>query len=138
VYVAHAAVSITGGIQPSILARALGQEHFENGLAARILFAYPPRRRKQWTDADVDRDTERRIEGVFARLYALESDVDDEGEPRPKLLRFTPGGKRPWIREYNALADEAADLTGDLAGAASKLEGCVPRLALIVHCLRQA
>lgn len=138
IYVAHAAVSITGGIQPAILARALGQEHFDNGLAARILFAYPPRRRKQWTEADVDRDTVRAVESTFAYLYALESDVDDEGEPRPKLVRFTPGGKRAWIREYNALADEAADLTGDLAAAASKLEGYVPRLALIVHCLRQA
>ena len=34
IYVRHAAVCVTGGIQPGILLRALGPEHRESGLAA--------------------------------------------------------------------------------------------------------
>ena len=40
-HVTHAAVSITGGIQPSVLRAALSSELFENGLAARLLLAMP-------------------------------------------------------------------------------------------------
>jgi hypothetical protein len=36
-FVRHAAVSMAGGIQPGVLRRVLGQEHFENGLAPRLL-----------------------------------------------------------------------------------------------------
>ena len=54
IHVPHAAVCISGGIQPDILARALTPEHRECGLAARLLLAYPPRRVKRWTEADVD------------------------------------------------------------------------------------
>src|SRR5262249_12505842 len=49
-----AAVSITGGIQPSILAQTLKADYFEAGLAARLLFAYPPKRRKTWTDLIIE------------------------------------------------------------------------------------
>ena len=43
IYVPRAAVSVTGGIQPATLQRALGRAYFENGLAARLLLACPPR-----------------------------------------------------------------------------------------------
>jgi hypothetical protein len=36
IYVPRAAVSIVGGIQPAIMSRLLGQEHFQNGLVARF------------------------------------------------------------------------------------------------------
>ena len=42
IFVPRAAVSIVGGIQPQVLRRALGPEHFENGLAARMLLTMPP------------------------------------------------------------------------------------------------
>ena len=50
-HVPRAAVSICGTIQPQSLRRALRQEHFENGMAARFLFAMPPERSKRWTEA---------------------------------------------------------------------------------------
>ena len=40
IYVPAAAVSIAGGIQPETLRRALGTEHRENGLAARLPGAF--------------------------------------------------------------------------------------------------
>ncbi|MCH7989382.1 MAG: DUF3987 domain-containing protein, partial [Planctomycetes bacterium] len=48
VNVRRASVSVTGSIQPLSLALSLGREHFENGLVARLLFCFPPRRQRRW------------------------------------------------------------------------------------------
>ncbi|HQA44935.1 MAG TPA: DUF3987 domain-containing protein [Phycisphaerae bacterium] len=138
IYIPQAAVSITGGIQPETLRRALGTAHRENGLAARLLLSCPPRRQKRWTEADMDAATEAKIERVFERLYELQPDADDEGEPRPRLVKLTAEGKAAWVRFYNAHAAEHAELAGDLSAVWSKLEGYAARLALVVHFIRWA
>lgn len=53
IYVPRAAMSVTGAIQPDTLRRVLTPEYRANGMAARLLFTYSPRRPKQWTEADV-------------------------------------------------------------------------------------
>ena len=40
-FISRAAVSITGGIQPGVLAHALTPEFLDAGLAARLLMAQP-------------------------------------------------------------------------------------------------
>ena len=49
----HAAVSIVGGIQLPTLRRVLGEQHLENGLAARLLVVMPPRVISGWREADI-------------------------------------------------------------------------------------
>ncbi|MCH8853966.1 MAG: DUF3987 domain-containing protein, partial [Planctomycetes bacterium] len=136
--VPRAAVSIVGGIQPETLRRALGEENFENGLAARFLMTMPPRRCKRWRDAMQSRVLEGRLNDVFDWLFALEAGMDENGEPRPILIPLSPEGRSAWISFYNEFAIEQASLTGALAAAMSKLEGCAARLALIVHLVRCA
>ncbi|MBX3404148.1 MAG: DUF3987 domain-containing protein [Phycisphaeraceae bacterium] len=143
IHVPSASVSITGGIQPGILGRALGQEHHESGMAARVLYAMPPRKAKRWTESDVDADTEAAVAAVFDRLFSLTMEVDPEGpllEPdcRPRLVRLADDGKAAWVRFYNEHATEQAELSGDLSAAWSKLEGYAARLALVVHLTRWA
>ncbi len=143
IHVPSASVSIAGGIQPGILARALGQEHHESGLLARLLFAMPPRKPKRWTEADVDADTEAAVAAVFNRLFGLTMEDDPESgglEPdqRPRLVTLTPGAKAAWVRFYNEHAIEQVNLYGDEAAAWSKLEGYAARLALVVHLTRWA
>ena len=53
IFVARPAMSVTGGIQPATLRRVLAEGHVENGLAARLLFSFPPRHPKRWTEADI-------------------------------------------------------------------------------------
>jgi hypothetical protein len=142
-YVPRAAVSIAGGIQPETLRRALGQEHRDNGLAARLLLTCPPRKPKRWTEADVNADTEAAVAAVFDRLFGLTMEVDPESpalEPdyRPRLVRLADDGKRAWVTFYNEHATEQAELSGDLSAAWSKLEGYAARLALVVHLTRWA
>ena len=133
IYVPRASVSIAGGIQLGILRDTLGQEHFEDGLAARLLMAMPPRRRKRWTDAEIDLGVETAVDLVFDRLYAL--DLDD-GEPID--LELTDDGRRAWIQFFEEHARVLNDLDGDLAAAFSKLEAAAARLALIFHLVRVA
>jgi hypothetical protein len=136
--VPSASVSITGGIQPGILSRALGQEHHESGMAARLLLAYPPRKPKRWTEADVDAKTEAAVAAVFERLYALTPDTDDNGDERPRLVTLTDDAKREWVTFVNEHAAEQVELSGDLAAAWSKLEGYAARFALVLHLVRWA
>jgi hypothetical protein len=143
IHVPSASVSIAGGIQPGILARALGQEHHESGLLARLLFAMPPRRVKRWTEADVDADTEAAVAAVFDRLFSLTMEVDPESpalqpDYRPRLVTLADDGKRAWVTFYNEHAGEQVNLSGDEAAAWSKLEGYAARLALVVHLTRWA
>jgi hypothetical protein len=134
----HAAVSITGGIQPGVLRAALSCEHFEDGLSARLLVAMPPRRAKRWIEAEIDPEIQTEIANLFGKLWELQPDEDGHGEPRPRIVRLTPEAKEAWIEFYNDHAREQAELTGDLSAAWSKLEGYAARLALVVHCVRWA
>ncbi len=143
IHVPSASVSITGGIQPGILSRALGQEHHESGMAARVLYAMPPRKAKRWTEADVNADTEAAVAAVFDRLFGLTMEVDPDSptlqpDYRPRLVRLADDGKRAWVTFYNEHATEQTELSGDLSAAWSKLEGYAARLALVVHLTRWA
>jgi len=137
-YVPRAAVSIAGGIQPETLRRALGQEHRDNGLAARLLLTCPPRKPTRWTEADVNADTESAVAMVFDRLFGLTPETDEAGDERPRLVTLADDGKRAWVTFYNEHAGEQVNLSGDEAAAWSKLEGYAARLALVLHLTRWA
>jgi len=137
-HVPHAYVSLCGGIQPGILNRALGIEHRESGLAARLLLTFPPRQPKQWTDADIDPHAEAELAQLLERLYDLKPATGDDGQPIPVFVQMTPDAKKLWVQYYNAHNKEQVEMTGELAAAWSKLEGCAARLALIIHYARWA
>lgn len=138
IHVPQAAVCVSGGIQPTVLQRALGVEHRESGLAARLLVTCPPRIAKRWTEADIDPGDEAALARLFNRLYELETMAADDGETRPALVRLSVEAKTAWTTYYNAHADEQAALSGDMAAAWSKLEEYAARLALVVHFVRWA
>ena len=136
-YVPRASVCICGGIQPGILRRALGASNIENGLAARLLFAMPPRNPKRWTDDDVTEATERALDRVFDRLYTLEPDYKD-GEDEPRLVHLSPEAKREFRAFVNRHGEQQMQHDGAQAAAWSKLEGYGARFALVVHLIRWA
>lgn len=138
IHVPRAAVCVTGGIQPETLRRALGREHFEDGLAARLLLAMPPPRDRRWNEEEVDPDLETEIVHLFDRLYSLEMVAGDDGLPCPVTLRLTAAGKDAWVLFFDAHSRERDELSGDLAATWSKLEGYAARLALVVQCMRWA
>jgi len=138
IFVPRAAMSVTGGIQPDILRRCLGQQYRENGLAARLLLTYPPRQPKQWTEADIDPKAETAIAELLDQLYELQPAVGADDELRPVVIGLTPDAKLAWIKFYNAHAQEHAELSGDLSATWSKREGYAARFALVIHFARWA
>ena len=139
IYVPRAALSIVGSIQPKTLTRALGQEHFENGLAARMLMAMPPKVRKRWTEADLPRLIEAAFERVIDRLLTLNHNVDQDGQPVPVDVPLSPAGKAAWVAFYKDHARAEAEMADEnLEAAYSKTEAYAARFALIVHFIRWA
>ena len=71
IFVKRAVVSVVGSIQPKALYRALGDEYFENGLAARLLLASPPRMAKKCTEASVDGEAYGAVEAVQVAVLCI-------------------------------------------------------------------
>jgi hypothetical protein len=139
IFVANGTVSVAGGIQPGVLRRTLTLEHQESGMAARFLFAMPPKRQKQWTEAEIDEQLEVEVLTLFDRLYDLQSDQDESGNPIARTVKLSSAAKYDvWIPFYNAHGAEQISLDDDLSAAWSKLEGYAARLALVHHLARVA
>jgi hypothetical protein len=137
-FIPRAAVSISGGIQPGILKRIISQDHRDNGLLARLLMAWPPRRPRKWTEAEPDESLTHALQSVYDRLWELSPTKDSDGDPTPILVPLTPEAKSEFVEFINEHGSEQFELEGDLAAAWSKLEGYVARLALIHHLVRCA
>ena len=139
IHISDASVGICGGIQPGILQRVLGTENFENGLAARLLLAMPPRKAKRWTDADVDEGLRYQIQAVFDGLLSMEMENDGFGSLEPVDIELTDEGRQLWVEFYNFHAAQQAEINDPkLAAVWSKLEGYTARIALVIHCVRVA
>ena len=137
--VERAAVSICGTIQPAVMSRAMGREHFDSGLVARMLLAFPPRRRKRWTDDSLPPELADAYRAVVTRLAELQPAVDQRGSATPALVRFDPRAQGAFVaffEEHAERQDQASD--DDLAAALAKHENLPARLALILHQVRIA
>jgi hypothetical protein len=131
-YIERAAVSIIGGIQPGVLARALTPEFLDAGGAARLLMAMPPKLQKRWTEAEVVPEVEKAYQDLLDMLLALDFD-SAKGEKAPHELALSPEGKAAWIAFYDSWGQEQAAVQGELAAAYAKLEGYAARFALLHH-----
>jgi hypothetical protein len=137
-YVKHAAVCVTGTIQPATLGRNLVPEFFENGLAARLLVAMPPTQPKRWSDDEISDSTRRGVDDLFSRLFELRPDDGIDGDPEPRMIDLSPEAL-PMFRDFvNVHGEETNSLHGPVRAAWSKLEGYAARFALIFHCSRGA
>jgi DNA polymerase I-like protein with 3'-5' exonuclease and polymerase domains len=131
-FIHRAAVSITGGIQPAVLARALTPEFLDAGLAARLLMAMPPKLPKRWSEVEVSPDVEQAYQAVLDKLLALEFDTRD-GEKAPHVLTLSTESKDAWVVFYDQWAMEQSAVEGELAAAFSKLEAYAARFAILHH-----
>jgi hypothetical protein len=136
IFVPRAAASVTGGIQPGTLARALTPEFLDAGLAARLLLAMPDRRRKKWTDAELDPATEKRFAELFEKLRTLPMRDGERGDKLPVAVKLDSAAKATWVRHYDHFAGEQEAAEGEIAAALSKLEAYAARLALLHYAVR--
>jgi hypothetical protein len=129
--VRRACCSITGTIQPAILAQALDREALAAGTGARFLMAMPPRRPRRWSEATVADELAKRYEDLLRSLLALP--LADAVKRKPHVLELTPSAKAvfvPWFGAWGARQDAAQDAE---QAALAKLEAYALRLALVHH-----
>ena len=120
-------LSLTGGIQPGVLAEAIGKADRASGLLARILFAYPPKTIAKYSDDVVDDQTKERFEAVVHSLLAFEgSDV----------VGISAEAKAAWVTFRDRCLEECTDLPAEFEGPWNKFGGVALRLALILHLSR--
>ena len=62
-------VAVAGTVQPGTLRRCLTPEYRESGLAARLLLAMPPVRRRQWSEATVSEPLSRGTRACWWRCW---------------------------------------------------------------------
>jgi len=119
-------VSITGGIQPKILRRALTPEFFERGLPARFIFAFPPFRQDRWSEATVPGDLRAKVLDSFLELWLLHPLHGD-----PELLPLDSDAKAVFVGFYNQCGECALEASEHEEAAWGKLSGYGARFALI-------
>ncbi len=138
-HIPRACISVTGGIQPKVMSRvASNPELRDNGLLARLLVAMPPRRPKQWSEADVSEESDAVYRHIVERLLSLDFGADEHGNPVPIALPLSPEAKEKFVRFFNAHNREQSLLGDDLSAAWSKLEAYAARLALLIQLVRWA
>jgi len=138
-FVERAAVSVLGSIQPGTLARSFGTAEREAGLLARVLVAYPPDRPALWTEAALPDDVAAEWRKLLEALLALPAAVDEQGDPRPRLIPIGQEAKALWVEWHDRHARELVDISNDdLAAHYAKLKGACARIALLFACVEVA
>jgi hypothetical protein len=123
-HIPRASLWVTGGIQPGLLAEAMGTTQRESGLMARLLMACPPSPPQKYTDADVTDATQDRFDTALQGLFALEGQ---------DVVTLDPEAKELWRVFHDRTAEEAQRLSDDLCAAWSKFRDTALRIALIFH-----
>jgi len=106
----------------------------EDGRMDRFAFTYPDRVPGGYTDDEISEEAEAAYRQLYNWLYDLEVDRDENGDPVPRRVKFTPKAKEVFREAVNRL-DEEMNKPGfpeHLIGPWSKMSGYLARLSLIL------
>ncbi|MFN5662334.1 MAG: DUF3987 domain-containing protein, partial [Planctomyces sp.] len=82
--VERAALTVSGLVQPGVLAAALTGTDFDSGLVARLLLSMPPIPTRRWQPGGISPMVEGAYSVMVEKLYGLELDADQHGIPVPR------------------------------------------------------
>lgn len=133
--VRRACASLTGTIQPAVLARALDREALDAGLGARFLLAMPPKRRRVWTERELPDDLAQRYRLLLKAL--LDLPLENATRRNPYVLGLSCNAKAEWVRFFNEWGGVQYGAEGEQASAFAKIEAYATRLALVHHVVGQ-
>ncbi len=131
VSVRRASVSLTGTIQPAVLAKSLDEDAMLSGLGARFLMAMPPRRKRVWTEAEMPDEVVNRYQALLTALLNLP--LADVKKRKPHILGLSGDARRLWIDFYNEWGEVQYNAEGEQSACFAKIEGYASRLMLIHH-----
>jgi hypothetical protein len=130
--VRRACASVTGTIQPGVVARAFNEEAMDAGLAARFLLAMPPRRRRAWSERDLPDDLTQRYQELIKALLDLAP--KDIARRSPHVLGLSALAKVVWLSCFRECAQVQFMSEGAQQACYAKIEAYASRLVLVHHC----
>lgn len=140
IFIKRPFISVVGTIQKRLLTELANGERAANGFIDRILFAMTKSNVKpRWNEDEVRDDLDREWERILHRLLSVECVVNEDKEPIPTVMRFTPDAKRrlyEWQHENAALCDK--EMSDNMVSFFCKLEIYVLRFCLILRLIRWA
>ena len=140
IFIKRPFISVVGTIQKRLLTELANGERTPNGFIDRILFAMTKSNGKpRWNEDEVRDDLDREWERILNRLLSVECVVNEDREPIPTVMRFTPDTKRrlyEWQHENAALCDK--EMSDNVVSFFCKLEIYVLRFCLILRLVRWA
>jgi len=133
-------ISVTGGIQPSLLSDLIATEGKEDGFTPRILWCFPDPWPEDYDENGVDDATRSEYQQVIDYLLQLQPAGIEEAEMVPHVVGMSPDGKetwRKWIDGHNAEMNHP-DFAPRMYAPWAKFRTYCARLALILHLCRWA
>jgi hypothetical protein len=137
------ALSMALAVQPDVICGLAEHASMRGrGLLARFLYAVPESLlgRRQVKPAPVLRSTTNAYHATVSTLWDLPGTVDEQGEPAPRWLKFSPGadaaleGFERWLEPQLAPGGKFSHL----GGWPNKLAGAVARVAAVLHLAEHA
>ena len=128
-------IPVIGTIQNGILKAFSGQNRSQNGFIDRILFVIPDNlKRPHWNETELDNVNIKNWHNTVSNLLKLTCPIDQNGNPDPIILKFTPEAKKLYISWFNQNTDLSNDSEDEvIAGINAKLTQYTLRIALILE-----
>jgi hypothetical protein len=129
-------VCVTGTIQPNVLSEMKNGR--DDGFMDRFIYCYPDPVSSRDNDFEISDEAVDGYQRLYDRLCDLGMRMDENEEPAPNQLGFTPEAKKVWRKESNSLREEMEHplFPASLRGSWSKLEAYLARLSLILTLAR--
>jgi hypothetical protein len=131
VRVRRAAVCVSGGIQPDILRTALSNPaYIASGLAARLLFAMPPKHCPRWSDAEPNEAANLKFGEIVSTLRKIQFNP----KIGPIIINLESEAHFRYVNFSDSTMARAENLDGGpMASALPKLARYALRFALVHH-----
>jgi hypothetical protein len=139
IVVPHPFLTVIGGMTPDMLSTLPEERGRDDGFIARLLFTYPERRTRRYSEEGIPDGVAADWERVAKSLWARDMRELD-GRPAPRVFRMSPEAAQEWAAWCQAhyAEQEADEIADSLDGPWGKLEAYLVRLALIVHLMALA
>lgn len=136
--VQHPFFSLLGGIQPDMLGELEDDKGREDGMVHRILFSMPEA--EPVPPMNFEDDVPLACDGVWAAACVALFKFSQEEGGSPKVLPLSVEGGKAFLAWYDRhrLEALAPSFPKSLLGPWSKFKAYLVRLALVLHCLREA
>lgn len=131
IIIPHVACSLFGTTQPSTAARTFTRDYFESGLASRILLMMPPAIQGTWDRYTPEPATIEAYEHLITRLHKLDWEMTQDPEFEPRDILLLPEAEEIWGPWYDQNEATQHVSEGDVKSMLSKLQGMVPRFAML-------